>query len=387
MKTQSTSVRSATLALYAMTFFTSSGFGAFGVIVPLYMRDLGVSFVGLGLAFSVFGLVMSVAGIFFGAHSDIIGRKPYLVLSLALSAIVNFLYTQASGVVDFMLLQALSGVSTSLRGLIVPALMTDLTKESERGRKFGRMGGFRWLGVGMGYFIGGSFSQIFGYNFSFIFVSMLRLVSCLLVLGFVPSHHVPTGERFNIASVRGISSNLKAWLFISFVTALVIGPVEVIVIPSYAVEPGPLGIDKIVFGTFMSVGYILTSSTQFIGGGLADKYNRRKLASFFFLFSAPFIAFQPLFPYFPYFASMYVFEGIGEGLSHPCRDAIVSSSVRPKHRGFDFSIVNLLGNVGSMIGFLGIGTICDAVGFVYPFVIRAMAYVVVAILIYIKLTD
>lgn len=198
---------------------------------------------------------------------------------------------------------------------------------------------------------------------------------------------MPSRERFNFALVRGVSSNLKIWLMISFVTALAIGPVEVMVIPSYAVEPGPLGIDKIVFGTFMSVSYIIVSSTQFIGGNLADKYSRRKLASLFFLISAPFIAVQPFFPYFTYFASMYLLEGIGEGLSHPCRDAIVASSVRPKYRGFEFSIVNLLGNIGGTIGFLGMGYILDTWGFVYPFAIRAMTYVVVAILIYFKLAD
>lgn len=387
MEIRSESLRSAILALYMMNFLTSSGFGVFGVIVPLYMRDLGVSFVGLGLAFSVFGIAMGVAGIFFGAHSDTVGRKPYLVLSLALSAIVDLFYTQAKGVVDFVILQALSGVSGSLNGMIVPALMTDLTKETERGRKFGRMGGFGWLGVGVGYFLGGVLSQILGYDFSFIFVSMLTLISCLLILGFVPSYRLTSGERFNLTFARGVSSNLKIWLLISFITALVIGPVEVMVIPSYAVEPGPLGIDKIVFGSFMSVGYILSSSTQFIGGNLADKYSRRKLASFFYLVSAPFIAVQPLVLYFPYFASMYVLEGIGEGLNHPCSNAIVASAVRLKHRGFDFSIINLLGNIGGMIGFLGMGVILDTFGFTYPFFIRAMAYIVVAILIYFKLRD
>ncbi len=387
MEIRSTSVRSAILALYGMTFLTSSGFGAFGVIVPLYMRDLGVDLFGLGIAFGAFGIVTSVTGIFFGRHSDMIGRKPYLVLSLALMAVVNFFYTQASGVVDFVILQALGAVSSSLRVAIVPALMTDLSKESERGRKFGQMGGFRWLGVGLGYFLGGASSQILGYNLSFVFVSILALISCFLILGFVPSYRLRSREHFDMALTTGISPNLTIWLLISFVTALVIGPVEVVVIPLYAVKPGPLGIDKIVFGTFMSVGYVLTSSTQFIGGNLADKYSRRKLASLFFFVSAPFIAVQPLFPYFPYFASMYVLEGIGEGLSHPSRDAIVASSVRPKHRGFDFSIVNLIGNVGNTIGFVGISLVCQTVGFVYPFLLRAIVYIFVAILIYLGLTD
>jgi MFS family permease len=265
--------------------------------------------------------------------------------------------------------------------------MTDLTKESERGRKFGGMGGFGWIGTGAGYFLGGALSQFFGYFISYAFLFILTLASCLLVLVFVPSYHRRSRERFNLTLVKGFSSNLRIWFVISIVTALVIGPVEAMVIPLYAVEPGPLGIDKMVFGTFMSVSYILSSSAQFIGGNLADKYNRRKLASLSRLLSSPFIIVQPFFPSFMFFASMYVFEGIGEGLSGPCTNAIVASSVRPEHRGFDFSAVNLLGNVGGTIGFIGMGFFLDSMGFIFPFVARAVVYVIAAMLIYLKLKD
>jgi len=387
MEIESTSKRSAILALYAMNFLTSSGFGAFGVIMPLYMRDLGVSFVGLGVAFSAFGIVMGATGMFFGAHSDAIGRKPYLVLSLVLRAVVTLFYTQATSTVDFIILNALNGLSNSLSGAIVPALMTDLTKDSERGRRFGGMGGFGWMGTGLGYFLGGALSQIFGYFWSFIFLTVLMLISCFLVLLFIPSHRLPSKERFNLGLIKQLSSNLKIWLILTFLFSLVVGPVEVMVIPLYSVAPGPLGIDKIVFGSFMSISYILTSSTQFIGGNMADKYGRRKLASFFRLLSAPFIMVQPLFPYFAYFASMYILEGIGEGLAQPCNNAMIASSVRTEHRGFDYSIVNLSGNVGSTLGFLIIGSMLDTLGFTYPFVIRALAYIFMAILIYLKLKD
>jgi sugar phosphate permease len=174
---------------------------------------------------------------------------------------------------------------------------------------------------------------------------------------------------------------------VSIATALVIGPVEAMVIPLYAVKPGPLGIDKMVFGAFMSIGYILSSSAQFFGGNLADKYSRRKLASVSRLLSAPFILVQPFFPSFTFFASMYVFEGIGEGLNGPCSYAIIASSARPEHRGFDFSVVNLLGNVGGTIGFIGMGFFLDSMGFVFPFVVRTIVYIIAAILIYFKLKD
>lgn len=387
INTQSEKGNVAIHALYAMRLLTRCGFGVFGVAVPLYMRDVGVSFFGLGVAFSVFGIVRGATGIFFGAHSDSVGRKPYLILALVLSSVLSFFYTQAISVSDFVILQALRGISLSLSGVIVPALMTDLTIETERGRKFGRMGGFGWIGTGVGYFLGGAISHFFGYYLSFILVSLLTLISCVLILLFIPSYRLPSRGRFNIDLVRGFSSNLKTWLMISFILALVIGPVEIIVIPSYTVAPGPLGMDKVVFGTFMAVSYLIVSSTQFIGGNLADKYSRRKLASLFFLISMPFILGQPLYPHFTYFAFMYLLEGVGEGLSHPSRDAIIASSIREKHRGFEYGIVSFMGNIGSTIGFLVMGYILDTFGFAYPFYIRGVIYIVVACLIYFKLKE
>jgi MFS family permease len=84
---------------------------------------------------------------------------------------------------------------------------------------------------------------------------------------------------------------------------------------------------------------------------------------------------------------MYILEGIGEGLASPCNNAMIASSVRVEHRGFDYSIVNLSGNIGSTVGFIVFGSILDVVGFAYPFVIRALAYVIIAALIYLKLRD
>jgi len=374
--------KSALFALYAVSFLTSVGFGAFGLIVPLYMWGLGVSFSGLGLVFSVFGVAMGIAGIFFGAHSDIVGRKPYLILSLFLNSIVMLLYTQARTLIHFAALQALGGVYMALNNIVVPALITDLTRDAERGRKFGRLGGFGWMGVGLGYFAGGVFSEAVGFHWTFVSVSILGFTSCILVQLFIPSYSLSAGEAFNFSLLRGMPSRLKTWLIITFVTMLTIPPVEAMVIPLYVV--GKLGVEKTVFGIFMAASYIMTSFTQFLGGNVADRYSRRNVASFFLLLSGAFIAFQPTVPFFTFFAFLYVLEGVGEGISMPSRNALTSSSARADHRGLDFSILNLAGTLGSTAGFIGTGLILDAAGFLYPFLIRAITYLVAAALIYLR---
>jgi len=374
--------KNALYAMYAMSLLTSIGFGAFGIVLSLYMWSLGISFSGLGSAFSMFGISMAASGLLFGAHSDVVGRRRYLVLSLILDSVIMFLYTQANALAHFMVLEGLGGISASLRSVIVPALITDLTREKERGGRFGGIGGFGWIGTGLGYLAGGLFSGLVSFFWVFVVISLLDIVSCLLVILFVTPYRVTKKESFRLISFKGLTPQMRVWLAVSFVSALASVPVEVIVIPVYLVEF--LGVDRAVFGVFMASGYLALSLTQFLGGNMADKYDRGLIFSVSQVASAFFIVLQPMFPFFPCFAILYFLEGLGEGLSMPSRNALSASSVRPEHRGLDFSLLNLAGNVGSVVGSLGIGILLETVGFDYSFYIRALTYLVVAFLVHIQ---
>jgi len=375
--------KSALYAMYAMRFLTSVGFGAYGIVISLYMWSLGVSFSGLGFAFSIFGVSMAAAGLLFGAHSDIVGRKRYLVLSLIMDSVVVFLYTQAKDLVHFIILQGLGGVSASLSSVIVPSLITDITREKERGGKFGGMGGYGWIGIGLGYFIGGLFSSIMSFFWVFILISLLDALSCILVMVFVPSYQIAKKERFDMISLKGVTPHIKTWIIVSFLSALPTGPVEIIVIPVYLVEY--LGVDRAIFGVFMAASYIVLSFTQFFGGSMADKHDRRLIFSVSHAVSAFFILLQPIFPFFHYFATLYLLEGLGEGFGMPSRNALTASSVRSEHRGLDFSLLNLAGNIGGVVGFLGIGMLIEIVSFNYAFYFRALTYLTISSLVYLKL--
>lgn len=370
-------------SLYAMSFLSSVGFGAFGIVVCLYMWGLGISFSGLGLALGAFGISMGIAGMFFGARSDIVGRKRYLVLSLVLDSVVMFLYTQAHILTHFVVLEILSGVSVALNGIIVPALVTDLTEDAARGGKFGKMGGFGWLGTGLGYFVGGLLVSLLGFFWVFVSISILDAIACLLILTFIPPCSITTRESFSLSLLKGLTPQAKTWLIASFVGSLSVGPIEAMVIPIYLV--GSLGVDAAIFGTFMAAGYAVLSLTQFLGGGMADRYERKTIFTVSHIFSAIFIALQPSIQSFSYFAVLYILEGFGEGLSAPSNNALRASSVRPEHRGLDFSLLSLAGNIGHFIGSIGIGLLLDIAGFAYPFYIRALTYVSIAAFVYLRL--
>lgn len=183
------------------------------------------------------------------------GRRPYLILSLAMSTIVTLLFTQARSLLHFAILQVIGGISSSLYNIIVPALLTDLTKDIERGGRFGRLGGFGWLGSGIGYLVAGIILATIGFFSAFIFVAMLSLVACIIVQLFVFSYHLPSKEVFTPAMLKGWSASFKTLLVTLIFLQLTIFAVEGMVIPIYVVDA--LKVDRVIFGGLMATSYII----------------------------------------------------------------------------------------------------------------------------------
>lgn len=59
----------------------SFGGGIFGVVLPLMMKERGVSVVVVGLVFAALPFVMQLSRIVFATLSDFWGRKPFFISS------------------------------------------------------------------------------------------------------------------------------------------------------------------------------------------------------------------------------------------------------------------------------------------------------------------
>lgn len=61
------------------------GFGLFGTLAPLFLKDIGASPTDIGLVFAVGNIVAAAAFIPFGIAADRYGRKPFLILTWSAS--------------------------------------------------------------------------------------------------------------------------------------------------------------------------------------------------------------------------------------------------------------------------------------------------------------
>lgn len=146
--------RRVTLALFLAGFSTLSLLYCVQPLLPLFAGAFGVSAAESSLALSLSTGALAVAILFAGALSEVTGRKPMMLASLFVSAVLNIVTAVAPDWGSLLVLRCLEGIA--LGG--VPAVaMAYLADEIEPGG----------LGLAMGVYVGGTaFGGMVGRVFS-----------------------------------------------------------------------------------------------------------------------------------------------------------------------------------------------------------------------------
>src|SRR3954452_20936840 len=95
-------------------------------------RHMDLSPMVIGLTVGMSPLMATVGGFIGGHLSDRFGRKPVMLISLFMVALVYYGFTVATGQGWFILLNAVNGLSNSFFEPTSQALMADLTDKERR---------------------------------------------------------------------------------------------------------------------------------------------------------------------------------------------------------------------------------------------------------------
>lgn len=151
-----------------------------GAIVPvraIYARDAGATMAELGMMASGFLLGQFLFQLPGGWLSDRIGRKPLLVVGVAVAGVISFLFLLNDAPWYFIALRFIEGAAG---GAIIPAAnayVIDSVPAKERGAAFGWVGSANSAGFMLGPAIGGVMGDWLGYTAPFIFGGVAALVT------------------------------------------------------------------------------------------------------------------------------------------------------------------------------------------------------------------
>lgn len=154
--------RSALAILIVIVFVDLLGFGMVIPVMPLYAERLGASEAWVGVLSAVYALMQFVFSPIWGRFSDRIGRRPVLLVSIAMTAVAFTMYGAATSFAVLVASRAFAGLATANIS-IARAFVADVTTPEARARGMGLIGAAFGLGFVLGPALGGFLS---GYSLS-----------------------------------------------------------------------------------------------------------------------------------------------------------------------------------------------------------------------------
>ena len=152
-------------------------FGLFGPFYLIFINDIGGSIENFGIAVGLVILSGAFVSLVAGRYSDVIGRKPLLIIGGYSSALIVFLYTIIGSVWQLYLLQILSGVVISIFETSESAYLADITEKERRGADIGKYDAYVGFAEAFAIFAGGFLAGRFGFELIFYVVSIIFIIS------------------------------------------------------------------------------------------------------------------------------------------------------------------------------------------------------------------
>lgn len=164
------------LNVCASNFFVFLVFYLLFVTMPIYaMEEIGVEEGEAGLIITIFLLAAILIRPFTGQWIESIGRRPIVVIALAIFLTSSGLYLWVDSFVLVLVVRFLQGIGFGMGTTVLGALAADVVPDSRKGEGLGYFAMSMNLAMVIGPFIGLTLSQTMGYS--------LMFTVCLLLSG------------------------------------------------------------------------------------------------------------------------------------------------------------------------------------------------------------
>jgi MFS family permease len=320
-------------------FIVWSGFGAILPFLPVFLKEQAHASVWLiGVVAAGYYVGSIACSALFGRLSDSIGRKPVILAGIAFFGVAQLLFVSTTHPTWFVFFRFLEGIGAAAVSPAALALVADLSTDKDRSRAFGWMQSAQFGGLVAGpvmawplYSLGGG-SGKWAFYAIFLFGSGLSFLATIATAVFVREpEHTRARRAVKVQHPpyrRLITRPIFAFLLVAATGHLAMGVFEVL----WSLWLRDLGASVRYIG-FTWVAFSVPMVLSFLGGYLADRYNRWAL-----MFSGYLVA---SFAWISYglnhnlvlFVIVNVIEGLAFAWSYPSKQSFLVQIAPPRWLG------------------------------------------------------
>ena len=322
-------------------------FGIYDFVLPIYLKQINVSYENMALIFGISAILIFFLRLFVGAHSDVIGRKPFYSSGLFISAISNVLTPLFPAIIPLTALKTLREAATLVRDTMRSIMVFENAKD--------RFLKFISRFVGLEYFLQGAGTLIAGLlipSTAFYSCGILLFLAAIFFSKTYKEKFIPvkkSGAKLKFEDIMKIDlpPKLKIITIASFVFTIGLNISHSFIMPLFFIvkfNASPIEAALILMIHRMSLGL-----PMFVYGNFL-KHNLKFIYIITILFEGISIGVSAVIPNFWIATIIWLLHDIfGAAFWVPIQNTFIQQYAREESRGKDTSEVVALASLGAVI--------------------------------------
>jgi MFS family permease len=328
--------------MFAMVLANIAG-SMYGILLPIYLTELGASVVQVGLVFTLTSVVILILQIFGGWISDSIGRLRAIAIG-SVGGVIGFAFMLLANSWETMLIAiSISQIPYAMVGPSFGAFIAENSSVGNRGRVYGITDTIYQITGVIGPPLGGYIASFYGFKPMLFVAAIFYTLAAGLRIWMATtmrSPEEPSPKKLTVASFKSnivfmigmvLSGGIVTWIFITDGVSDIAFRLSEQLQPIYLEQLAGIPIIQIGFlGSIFSLSMMVT---PIISGRISDKYGERVPISlgFLMIFFAYMVFIQV--SDFIGFAITWAILGVSVGLLSPAYQSLVSKVVPQEKLG------------------------------------------------------
>lgn len=345
------------MILFFTVFLDLVGFGLVIPVLPIYAEDLGAAALTIGLIEASFSAAQFYFAPFWGALSDRLGRRPVLLMSIAVMMLSYLILANASALWLLFLARAIAGIGAA-NVSIANAYISDISPVEKRAKNFGIIGAAMGLGFIFGPPLGGFLKDFYGMDGVGYAAAGLSLINLLLAWFLLPESitEKKTDRPLFTTPLREFRSIIpQVTLRSLLITHLIfMAAFSMLQMTASLLWKNRFMLREVEIGyTFGFIGICIVIIQGLLLGRFTAMFGEKKLfvaGNFMMAIGLVSMPFVPVEVFVPFGLIGLVFIAFGTAFFTPTLSSLLTQSAKDDEQGKVLGLMQAMGSLGRIIG-------------------------------------